>query len=86
MGRSMQPSDGWPFDSFTILEVRKNWGSGISYGSVLWYLAKKAERKSNRRRGDAEVRGGKDQLSRLKIFSSSDLRVSCSWLKSLAVP
>ncbi len=36
----------------------------------------KARRKSNRRRGDAEVRGGKGSFSLAGILPSSDLRVS----------
>ncbi len=38
----------------------------------------KAEKKSNRRRGDAEVRGGKGSFFPTNIFPSSDLRVSAS--------
>ncbi len=38
----------------------------------------KAGRKSNKRRGDAEVRGGKCSFSPAGIFPSSDLRVSAS--------
>ena len=38
----------------------------------------KAGRKSNRRRGNAEVRGGKCSFSSASIFPSSDLRASAS--------